>query len=64
MCTQKSPYNWSEQLYQRHGEVSALSLTLLNIIKNTIQTNIFCFCSYKLTISSYSIMISMYYYRQ
>ena len=20
MCTQKSPYNWSEQLYQRHGE--------------------------------------------
>lgn len=22
MCTQRSPYNWSEQLYQRHGEVS------------------------------------------
>lgn len=21
MCTQKSPYNWSEQLYQRHGQV-------------------------------------------
>ena len=20
MCTQRSPYNWSEQLYQRHGE--------------------------------------------
>jgi len=20
MCTQKSPYNWSEQLYQRHGD--------------------------------------------
>ena len=23
MCTQKSPYNWSEQLYIRHGEVRA-----------------------------------------
>lgn len=22
MCTQKSPYNWSEQLYLRHGEVN------------------------------------------
>jgi cullin 1 len=21
MCTQKSPYNWSEQLYARHGQV-------------------------------------------
>lgn len=20
MCTQRSPYNWSEQLYERHGE--------------------------------------------
>ena len=20
MCTQRSPYNWSEQLYDRHGE--------------------------------------------
>lgn len=20
MCTQKSPYNWSEQLYKKHGE--------------------------------------------
>ena len=41
MCTQKSPYNWSEQLYQRHGEVSALSLILLNMILKSIQTNIF-----------------------
>lgn len=23
MCTQKQPYNWSEQLYQRHGETIA-----------------------------------------
>lgn len=23
MCTQKSPFNWSEQLYQRHGETIA-----------------------------------------
>ena len=21
MCTQRSPFNWSEQLYERHGEV-------------------------------------------
>lgn len=20
MCTQRSPYNWSEQLYDRHGD--------------------------------------------
>lgn len=26
MCTQRSPYNWSEQLYQRHGEVRAASV--------------------------------------
>lgn len=24
MCTQRTPYNWSEQLYDRHGEVSFL----------------------------------------
>ena len=27
MCTQRSPYNWSEQLYQRHGETIATYLT-------------------------------------
>lgn len=27
MCTQKSPYNWSEQLYQRHGETIQKYLT-------------------------------------
>lgn len=26
MCTQRSPYNWSEQLYQRHGDVSSSTL--------------------------------------
>eukprot|EP00613_Pedinella_sp_CCMP2098_P057863 CAMPEP_0171851480 /NCGR_PEP_ID=MMETSP0992-20121227/21049_1 /TAXON_ID=483369 /ORGANISM="non described non described, Strain CCMP2098" /LENGTH=612 /DNA_ID=CAMNT_0012471393 /DNA_START=116 /DNA_END=1951 /DNA_ORIENTATION=- len=26
MCTQKSPYNWSEQLYQRHGETISVYL--------------------------------------
>eukprot|EP00611_Tribonema_gayanum_P025330 TRINITY_DN573_c0_g1_i1.p1 TRINITY_DN573_c0_g1~~TRINITY_DN573_c0_g1_i1.p1 ORF type:complete len:748 (-),score=346.79 TRINITY_DN573_c0_g1_i1:64-2307(-) len=27
MCTQRSPYNWSEHLYQRHGEVISAYLT-------------------------------------
>mmetsp|Transcript_18871 Transcript_18871/g.23751 ORF Transcript_18871/g.23751 Transcript_18871/m.23751 type:complete len:742 (+) Transcript_18871:80-2305(+) len=27
MCTQRSPYNWSEQLYQRHGETIGNYLT-------------------------------------
>lgn len=27
MCTQRSPYNWSEQLYQRHGETICAYLT-------------------------------------
>ena len=27
MCTQRSPYNWSEQLYQRHGETICTYLT-------------------------------------
>mmetsp|Transcript_10856 Transcript_10856/g.33497 ORF Transcript_10856/g.33497 Transcript_10856/m.33497 type:complete len:745 (-) Transcript_10856:58-2292(-) len=27
MCTQRSPYNWSEQLYQRHGETICDYLT-------------------------------------
>ena len=26
MCTQRSPYNWSEQLYQRHGDTIAYYL--------------------------------------
>jgi hypothetical protein len=26
MCTQKAPYNWSEQLYQRHGEVRIINV--------------------------------------
>lgn len=26
MCTQRSPYNWSEQLYTRHGEVSSFEI--------------------------------------
>lgn len=30
MCTQKSPYNWSEQLYQRHGE------TISNYLKRSV----------------------------
>mmetsp|Transcript_11521 Transcript_11521/g.25588 ORF Transcript_11521/g.25588 Transcript_11521/m.25588 type:complete len:774 (-) Transcript_11521:370-2691(-) len=30
MCTQKSPYNWSEQLYQRHGE------TISNYLKKCV----------------------------
>ena len=27
MCTQRAPYNWSEQLYQRHGETISNYLT-------------------------------------
>lgn len=27
MCTQRSPYNWSEQLYQRHGDTMSRYLT-------------------------------------
>jgi cullin 1 len=27
MCTQKQPFNWSEQLYERHGETIATYLT-------------------------------------
>lgn len=27
MCTQRSPYNWSKDLYQRHGETIELYLT-------------------------------------
>jgi len=27
MCTQRSPYNWSEQLYQRHGDTICAYLT-------------------------------------
>lgn len=36
MCTQKSPYNWSEQLYQRHGETISdyLSGTVLPALKD------------------------------
>lgn len=30
MCTQKSPYNWSQQLYQRHGE------TIRNYLSGTV----------------------------
>jgi len=35
MCTQRSPYNWSEQLYQRHGETICdyLSKTVLPALK-------------------------------
>mgnify|MGYP003955605573 CR=1 FL=1 len=35
MCTQRSPYNWSEQLYQRHGETfnSYLTETVLPAMK-------------------------------
>mmetsp|Transcript_17376 Transcript_17376/g.31660 ORF Transcript_17376/g.31660 Transcript_17376/m.31660 type:complete len:748 (+) Transcript_17376:238-2481(+) len=36
MCTQKSPYNWSEQLYQRHGETISryLSDTVLPSLRD------------------------------
>jgi len=36
MCTQRSPYNWSEQLYQRHGDtISAyLSNTVLPALRH------------------------------
>jgi len=36
MCTQRSPYNWSEQLYQRHGETicNYLNETVLPALKN------------------------------
>lgn len=30
MCTQKSPYNWSEQLYERHGN------TIVNYLTSTV----------------------------
>ena len=30
MCTQRSPYNWSEQLYLRHGE------TICNYLTQTV----------------------------
>ena len=30
MCTQRSPYNWSEQLYQKHGEVRSLFFRFIN----------------------------------
>ena len=30
MCTQKSPYNWSDKLYSRHGE------TLSAYLKNKV----------------------------
>jgi cullin 1 len=35
MCTQRSPYNWSEQLYQRHGETIGkyLSTHVLPVLK-------------------------------
>mmetsp|Transcript_3656 Transcript_3656/g.10804 ORF Transcript_3656/g.10804 Transcript_3656/m.10804 type:complete len:745 (-) Transcript_3656:39-2273(-) len=40
MCTQRSPYNWSEQLYQRHGETICdyLSKTVLPALKNQRDT--------------------------
>jgi cullin 1 len=36
MCTQRQPYNWSEQLYQRHGETikNYLSSTVLPALKD------------------------------
>jgi cullin 1 len=36
MCTQRSPYNWSEQLYLRHGETIARYLTnnVLPVLKD------------------------------
>ncbi|CAM9374818.1 unnamed protein product, partial [Heterosigma akashiwo] len=36
MCTQRSPYNWSEQLYQRHGETigNYLTGTVLPALRN------------------------------
>lgn len=30
MCTQRQPYNWSEQLYQRHGD------TIKNYLSSTV----------------------------
>ena len=35
MCTQRSPYNWSEQLYQRHGE--QISNFLINSVVPKLQ---------------------------
>lgn len=36
MCTQRAPYNWSEQLYQRHGETISKYLTekVLTVLTN------------------------------
>jgi len=36
MCTQRSPFNWSEQLYERHGETIAkyLNDTVLPALRN------------------------------
>jgi hypothetical protein len=31
MCTQRTPYNWSEQLYSRHGDVSLIFIFKLLI---------------------------------
>ena len=40
MCTQRSPYNWSEQLYQRHGETikNYLSSTVLPALRDKVST--------------------------
>jgi hypothetical protein len=39
MCTQRSPYNWSEQLYQRHGETiqTYLNGTVLPALKDQVR---------------------------
>lgn len=38
MCTQRSPYNWSGDLYQRHGETieSYLTSTVIEALRNKI----------------------------
>ncbi len=44
MCTQRSPFNWSEQLYERHGEVCTLWCihVIINILRlYTFHNNLF-----------------------
>ena len=57
MCTQKSPYNWSEQLYQRHGDVcggiivfSASYDVLLAALVDSLFISHISFSTYSLTL--------------
>ena len=45
MCTQRSPYNWSEQLYQRHGETiqTYLNGTVLPALKDQVRRAVLAF---------------------